>query len=49
MDIIKRNKRGHLARVELKRMFGCELEELNDNQKKLGLALLLSFENQWNK
>lgn len=49
MDIIKMNKRGVLARAELEKMFGCELEELTDNQKTLGLALLISFESQWNK
>jgi hypothetical protein len=49
MDIIKLNKRGLLAKVELEKMMGCKLEEMTDDQKKLGLACLLSFEDQWNK
>lgn len=49
MDIVKKNKRGHLAKCELEKMFGCKLEDMTDEQKTLGLACLLSFENQWNK
>lgn len=49
MDIVKMNKRGILARVELEKMFGCKLNEMTDNQKKLGLACLIQFESQWNK
>ena len=49
MDIIKMNKRGLLAKVELEKMFGCKLEEMTDNQKTLGLAMLITFESQWNK
>lgn len=49
MDIIKLNKRGILAKAELEKMFGCTLEELTDNQKTLGLAMLISFESQWNR
>lgn len=49
MDIIKKNNRGILANAELEKMFGCKLSELNDDQKKIGLALLMQFENQWNK
>lgn len=48
MDIVKKNKRGLMARIELKKMYGCDLEDLTDEQKKLGLALLICFENQWN-
>lgn len=48
-DIVKLNKRGVLARAELKKMFGCKLDDLTDEQKKLGLALLICFESQWNK
>lgn len=48
MDIVKMNKRGLLARVELEKMFGCKLDKMNDDQKKIGLALLILFENQWN-
>ena len=49
MDIIKMNNRGILAKAELEKMMGCKLEDLTDNQKIIGLALLVSFENQWNK
>lgn len=49
MDIIKMNKRGLLARVEIQKMFGCKLDEMTDEQKKIGLALLVVFEDQWNK
>lgn len=49
MDIIKLNKRGLLAKVELEKMMGCKLDKMTDDQKKLGLACLLSFEDQWNK
>ena len=49
MDIIKMNKRGVLAKAELEKMMGCKLEDMNDNQKTLGLAMLVSFESQWNK
>lgn len=49
MDIVKMNMRGLLARVELEKMFGCKLSEMTDTQKKLGLAMLITFEDQWNK
>ena len=49
IDIIKMNKRGILARAELEKMMGCKLEDMTDNQKTLGLAMLVSFESQWNK
>ena len=49
MDIIKMNKRGVLAKAELEKMMGCKLEDMTDNQKALGLAMLVSFESQWNK
>ena len=49
MDIIKMNKRGVLAKAELEKMMGCKLENMTDNQKTLGLAMLVSFESQWNK
>ena len=49
MDIIKMNKRGALAKDELEKMMGCKLEDMTDNQKTLGLAMLVSFESQWNK
>ena len=49
MDIIKMNKRGVLAKAELEKMMGCKLEDMTDNQKTLGLAMLVSFESQWNK
>ena len=49
MDIIKMNKRGVLAKAELEKMMGCKLEDMNDNQKTIGLAMLASFESQWNK
>lgn len=48
MDIVKENKRGILAKVELEKMMGCKLVDMTDEQKKLGLACLLAFENQWN-
>ncbi len=49
MDIIKMNKRGVLAKSELEKMMGCKLEDMTDNQKTLGLAMLVSFESQWNR
>jgi hypothetical protein len=49
LDIIEENERGKLAKAELEKMMGCELKEMTDTQKKLGLACLISFENQWNK
>ena len=49
MDIIKMNKRGVLAKAELEKMMGCKLEDMTDNQKTIGLAMLVSFESQWNK
>ena len=48
MDIVKKNNRGIFAKAEMEKMFGCKLEEMTDTQKKLGLALLITFENQWN-
>lgn len=48
MDIVKANKRGILAKVELEKMMGCKLADMTDEQKTLGLACLLAFENQWN-
>ena len=49
MDIIKMNKRGVMAKAELEKMMGCKLEDMTDNQKTIGLAMLVSFESQWNK
>ena len=49
MDIIKMNKRGALAKAELEKMMGCKLENMTDNQKTIGLAMLVSFESQWNR
>ena len=49
MDIIKMNKRGTLAKSELEKMMGCKLEDMTDNQKTIGLAMLVSFESQWNR
>ena len=49
MDIIKINKRGILARAELEKMMGCKLDDMADSQKTIGLAMLGSFESQWNK
>ena len=49
MDIIKMNKRGVLAKAELEKMMGCKLEDMTDNLKTIGLAMLVSFESQWNK
>ena len=49
MDIIKMNNRGILAKAELEKMMGRKLEDMTDNQKTLGLAMLVSFESQWNK
>ena len=49
MDIIKMNKRGALAKAELEKMMGCKLQEMTDSQKTIGLAMLVSFESQWNK
>lgn len=48
MDIVKRNNRGIFAKTELEKMFGCKLEEMTDTQKTMGLALLITFEKQWN-
>ena len=48
-DIIKMNKRGVLAKAELEKMMGCKFEDMTDNQKTIGLAMLVSFESQWNK
>ena len=49
MDIIEKNERGILAKAELEKMMGCKLEDMTDNQKTLGLAMLVSFESQWNR
>ena len=49
MDIIKLNNRGILAKAELEKMMGCKLDDMTDNQKTIGLAMLVSFESQWNK
>ena len=49
MDITKMNKRGALAKAELEKMMGCKLADMTDNQKTIGLAMLVSFESQWNK
>ena len=49
MDIIKMNNRGALAKSELEKLMGCKLEDMTDNQKTIGLAMLVSFESQWNK
>ena len=49
VDIVKENRRGILAKMELERMFGCKLKDMTDEQKKLGLACLLAFEKQWNR
>ena len=49
MDIIKMNKRGALAKAELEKMMGCKFEDMTDSQKTIGLAMLVSFESQWNK
>lgn len=49
MDICKMNQRGVLAKTEMEKMFGCKLDNMSEEQKKLGLALLVSFESQWNK
>lgn len=49
MDIIKMNKRGVLAKAELEKMMGCELKDMTDNKKTIGLAMLVSFESQWNR
>lgn len=35
------------ARKELEKMMGCKLNEMTDEQKKLGLAMLCAFEKQW--
>ena len=35
--------------TELEKMMGCKLEDMTDNQKTLGLAMLVSFESQWNR
>lgn len=37
------------AKHELEKMMGCKLSEMTDEQKKLGLAMLCAFENQWRK
>ncbi len=49
MDIIKMNKRGVMAKAELEKMMGCKLDDMTDSQKTIGLAMLVSFEIQWNK
>ena len=49
MDIIKMNNRGILAKAELEKMMGCKLDDMTDSQKTIGLAMLVSFESQWNK
>lgn len=49
MDIIKMNMRGARARAEMEKMFGCKLDDMTNEQKTLGLAVLVSFESQWNK
>ena len=49
MDIIKMNKRGAIEKAELEKMMGCKLEDMTDNQKTIGLAMLVSFESQWNR
>ena len=49
MDIIKLNNRGILAKAELEKMMGCKLDDMTDDQKTIGLAMLVSFESQWNK
>ena len=49
MDITKMNKRGDLAKAELEKMMGCKLDDMTDNQKTIGLAMLVSFESHWNK
>lgn len=48
MDIVKRNKRVILAKIELEKMMGCKLSDMTEAQKTLGLACLSAFENQWN-
>lgn len=37
------------AQKELEKMFGCELENMTDEQKKLGLACLAAFDGHWNQ
>ena len=49
MDLIKMNERGVLAKAELEKKMGSKLEDMTDSQKTLGLAMLVSFESQWNK
>ena len=49
LDIVRGNKRGILAKIELEKMMGCKLKDMTDEQKKLGLACLVTFESQWNK
>lgn len=49
MDIVKENKRGIWAKTELQKMMGCKLEDMTDEQKQIGLACLLVFENQIDK
>ena len=49
MDIIKMNNRGSLAKAELEKMMGRKFKDMTDSQKTLGLAMLVSFESQWNK
>ena len=49
MDIVKANKRGILAKVELEKMMGCKLEDMTDEQKTLGLACLFATEGVWGK
>lgn len=49
MDIVKGTQRGALAKKEIEKMMGCKLEEMTDEQKKLGLACLVAFESRWNR
>lgn len=37
------------AKKELEKMMGKRLEEMNDNEKKLGVIMLSTFETAWNK
>lgn len=47
-EIIIETERGKLAKSELEKMMGCNLKDMTIEQKTIGLACLLSFENQWN-
>ena len=49
IDIIKMNKRGALAKAELEKVMDCKIADMTENQKTIGLAMLVSFESQWNK